>query len=722
MKKTKPNNLFTLCKLGETLQLKAKYTQALEYYLQAYQLDASNILLICRINQCYLLNQQYQEALAFITTAINKLNTEPTADLLHERANSYFLNNQLIQAKQDWNCVLTINPKHKIAMWNMVVLNKNLHLIEESIPLLKKLISLEPNNIIFLNELTAQLINLGNYLEAKKIAINILKLENNFYALFNLANCYNALGDTQHASEYFQKALLINNPLHDDIHIHLALIYKKNKLYSKANFHFNQVMPKLIKKLQLGKHDNFMQQLSQTSIEGLGFYGFYCLENCAWHEFSLIQPLLASIVQTQLQNNTSLSITPFNSIIMLDFATYHQAIATAHATAILQKIQHPLGSFAHSFKYHKIHIGYISADFYDHPTALLLGDFFAYHNPEQFEIHCYAVFNVPDAYQASIKNSCDFFTDISQLSFKQAAQKIYTDQIDILVELSQYCANSKPSILAYQPAPVQCHYFGYCGTSGAPFMQYHIMDYNWLPSAREHSSVSNYFTENIVLLPHISYQALKCNSKLPPRQKYNLPLDQIVFSSFNKTYRINQQVFSCWLKILQQVPNSVLWLSPETTLAKHNLLEYAKINGNLHQRIIFTEPQRLTLNWHHALSDIALDTFIFSSGTYSYLCCLANVPVVTLQGQYPHNKITSSILKSLQLSELIAHSQEQYIAISVKLATDSIYRQQVKNKIKQQLKTSPLLDHQQNINNLEQAFLKMRDNYNNATTEKIMLI
>ena len=85
----------------------------------------------------------------------------------------------------------------------------------------------------------------------------------------------------------------------------------------------------------------------------------------------------------------------------------------------------------------KISIGYFSADFKQHPVSFLMAEIFELHDRKRFNIIAYS--HGPDdgsKMRQRLENSFDIFTDITNISNREAAQKIYDDHIDILVDLT----------------------------------------------------------------------------------------------------------------------------------------------------------------------------------------------------------------------------------------------------------------------------------------------
>src|SRR6202023_2191802 len=122
-------------------------------------------------------------------------------------------------------------------------------------------------------------------------------------------------------------------------------------------------------------------------------------------------------------------------------------------------------------------IGYLSADFHQHATAYLAAEVFERHDRARFEVFAYSY--GPDdggAMRRRLERAFERFLDIRPLSHVQAAQRIYADAIDILIDLKGHTLNARTAMLAARPAPIQVNYLGYPATMGTSFIDYIIVD------------------------------------------------------------------------------------------------------------------------------------------------------------------------------------------------------------------------------------------------------
>jgi len=333
----------------------------------------------------------------------------------------------------------------------------------------------------------------------------------------------------------------------------------------------------------------------------------------------------------------------------------------------------------------KIRVGYISETFRDHPVGNCVYEILKYHNKKKFETFVYS-YGVDDgsSIRKFTKKYTGHFFNIRRFDIKRAIHLIKSHNIDILIDLQGHTKDNRIEILAGRPAPIQISYLGFPGTSGTKFIDYLISDKIAAPKSSQ-----RFYSEKIVYLPRC-YQvnsALPVSKKKVTRADFNLPDDKVVFCSFNRSLKIEKQVFGLWLKILKAVPDSVLWLYLDNAYIQGNLLSYALQKGASPERFIFSD--RMTIDKHLArlkLADVALDTFIYSGGATTANALRVNVPVVTLRGRHFLSRMSESILTAVRLNQLVAKNKSDYIKIAVKLASDKAYYKKTVEIIKKNKK------------------------------------
>jgi protein O-GlcNAc transferase len=288
----------------------------------------------------------------------------------------------------------------------------------------------------------------------------------------------------------------------------------------------------------------------------------------------------------------------------------------------------------------------------------------------------------------------------------EAAGRIYNDRVDILIDVMGLMQGHRMGILAYRPAPVQVHYLGYPGTTGADYIDYLLADKIVIPAEHQQD-----YAEKIIWLPDC-YQVTDRDTPVDKnacrRSEFGLPQHAIVFCSFNTDYKIDCRTFGIWMRILHAVQESVLWLLVRSEETKDNLQQAAARQGIDPQRLIFASP--LPKEKHLArlkLADLGLDTLAVNGHTTTSDALWAGVPVVTCQGDHFASRVASSILHAIELSELVTYSQSSYESLAVTLAKNPQKLRQIQRKLENNKTACPLYRIDEFVRNLESAYQYM---------------
>ena len=355
----------------------------------------------------------------------------------------------------------------------------------------------------------------------------------------------------------------------------------------------------------------------------------------------------------------------------------------------------------------KIRIGYLSGEFREQATALLLVGVLEQHDRQQFEI--IAVDNGFDdgsATRRRINAAVDGVIEIASLNDPQAVAAIRAAGIDVLVNLNGYFGDGRTRVSARRAAPIQVNYLGFPGTLGAGYMDYIIADRHVLPA--EHRA---FYAEKVVWLPDC-YQA---NDRKRPiaernfsRAECGLPDDGFVFCCFNNNYKITPSTFDGWMRILREVEGSVLWLLEDNALAASNLRREAAARGLDASRLVFAG--RLPPDQHlarHRCADLFLDTLPYNAHTTASDALWAGLPVLTCRGETFAGRVAASLLHSIGLPELVTASQADYERLAIELAIRPAMLASLTQKLANNRLTTALFDTARFTGHIEAAYLAM---------------
>lgn len=358
------------------------------------------------------------------------------------------------------------------------------------------------------------------------------------------------------------------------------------------------------------------------------------------------------------------------------------------------------------YGHRKLRIGYCSSDFCMHPVAMLTVELFELHDRERFEIYGFDWSREDNsALRQRVEASMDHFVRIHALSDEAAAQLIREHEIDILVDLQGQTLGARANMLAYRPAPIQITYLGLPATTGLPFIDYVIADRYLIPEAAQ-----PFYSEKPLYLPDI-YQVSdrqRAVGPVPSRADCGLPEDAFVFCSFNNNYKFTPDVFAAWMRILQRVPGSVLWLLADNTWSQENLRRTALEQGVSGDRLLFAPrlaPEHYLARF--GVPDLFLDTYPFNAGTTANDALWMGLPVLTRSGQTFASRMAGALLTAAGLPELIAADLQAYEDKAVALAHSPTECQRLRAHLRQTREHGVLFNTPRFVRNLEAEFLAL---------------
>ncbi|KAI5916296.1 tetratricopeptide repeat protein [Thauera sp. 2A1] len=445
---------------------------------------------------------------------------------------------------------------------------------------------------------------------------------------------------------------------------------------------------------ELARSSNSLAQLLHVELFGAD-----------WHELSQLESELVE----RLDRGFSSGVPLFSLLSIPRISSKHVLeVAKVEAKALFVGVE-PLpkrlmGSLQDG---RPLRIGYLSADFHGHATADLLAGVIESHDRER--VRSYAYSHGPDdgtEMCRRIRGAFDVFVDVGELDLKQTAQRIFDDEIDILVDLKGWTQDARLGVLAYRPAPIQVSWLGFPGTLGDARLVDYIIGDRWV-TPREHLDD---FGEIVAQMPNC-YQPNDDKRQIgpiPSRKEAGLPDAAFVYCSFNQFYKINPEVADLWARVLENVPASVLWLLDPGESARANLMREFGSRGVDSERIIFA-PRLKGLDHlgRLTLADVALDTFPYGSHTTGSDALWAGVPLVTLPGTTFASRVGASLVSAAGIPELVCSDPDAFVDCAVELYRDRERLAQIKQWLKSGGRRSALFDTARFSRDLENLYLEI---------------
>ena len=617
---------------------------------------------------------------------INKINIDET----HQLAITNFNTGKREEAERLFREVLKTNPSHFDANHYLAIVLVNLGRLDEAVILFKKTLELKPDSDVFQN-FADTLIQLKKFEEAEINYRKVLEFNpDNIDIQYNLGNTLKILNRLDEAEVVYKKTIDLK-PDYFNAHHNLAITLNSlNKLDESL------------------KYWKIAKTLKPDADFLLGTILYLKMQLNIWDELqSELQELTKKI------NNGEKFINPFPTLSLIDDPELHRKAAKIYLNNKTPKSN----LFPKISKYHsheKIKIGYFSTDFNNHPVGKLTAELYELHDRKKFEIHAFSFgLDKKDETNTRIRKGVDHFHDVHRISDIDLVKLARSLEIDIAIDLTGYTAQNRAEIFAMKVAPIQINYLGYTSTTGADYMNYLIADKTIIPEKNK-----KYYSEKIVYLPNnymVNESKVKVSEKLFIRKDVGLPAEGFVFCCFNTHFKISPITFAGWMRILKAVDGSVLWLLPKNENAVKNLKKEAKKHGIDESRLIFAPS--LDLNEDHLsrqkLADLFLDTLPYNAHITASEALRMGLPVLTCMAQAFSGRVAASLLKAVNLSEMITTTQEQYERLAIELATNPEKLKIIKNKLANNLPTAPLYDTPLFTKNLEAAYQVMYEKYQN---------
>jgi protein O-GlcNAc transferase len=678
-----PNNVAAHYQLGRVLQAQGRHREALASFDQALTINRDFVEALDRRGLSLRALGRQDEALASYDKA---LSIRPDfVDALLNRGDAMLGLGRFVEALASYDRALAIKPGQADALSNRGVALKEQRRLDEALASYDSSLAIKLGQADALNNRGIALKEqrhldeaLASYDQALRVAPGHAE------ALVNRGIVLQLLGRDEEALASFDKALAVRPDL-VDAHYNRATLLKSMNRFEEA----------------LAGYDKALA-LAQNHPEAYGA-AEAALAICDWARVARAAAGLAADIAEGKAN-----VTPFALLGLGDDPSLQLQCARNYIGERVPLRPEPMWKGGPPARRgDRIRIAYLSADFQDHATAYLAADLFELHDRSRFEVLGFS-FGRDDGSEMRRRliKAFDQFHDVQSKCDREIAQMLHDLNVDIAVDLKGHTKDARPEILSYRPAPIAVNYLGYPGTIGADFVDYIIADSIIAPFAHE-----PYFAEKIVHLPGC-YQPNSTKrpaaSRVPQRGEASLPNEGFVFCSFNNNYKITAPVFDVWMRLLQGVPGSVLWLLRDNAGAERNLRLEAQARGIDPARLIFAP--RLALDEHLArqrVADLFLDTLPINAHTTASDALWAGLPIVTCRGNSFVARVAASILCAAGLPELVTENLAQYEACALRLATDQALLASIRRRLEDNRSGCALFDIERYTRQIEAAFTTM---------------
>jgi protein O-GlcNAc transferase len=694
---------------GQVLAAAQRFADAVRAYERVLTLGAPSADLLFAMGAAHQALADYPRATDAYTRAAE---LDPThIDALNNLGNSYRQQHALDDAEHAYRRALAVAPHDANALTNLGTLLQARGRIDAAIPLLEAAVNAAPASPHALLNLGVALMARRDYTAAVTLLARVLELDAHFpEAAYNLGNALHALGKTHEAASFYQHAIALN-PAHADAYNNLGNVLKELGDAPRAAEAFDQAIA--LRPHLVAAHNN-----AATLMRTLG--------RIDEAEARLRRALEIDPHHAVTHNNLG---TVLKDAGRIDegIACYREALrcdphnVIAHSnlayalTFSAEDPETPLDecrrwSAQHEARYRaarepharpgsedrarRLRIGYVSPDFRNHCQALFMMPLLSHHDHAHFDIYCYSSVARPDEVTERLKSHADAWRDVRTLDDDELAQQIKEDRIDILLDLTMHMSDARPLLFARKPAPVQIAWLAYPGTTGIDAIDYRLTD-PWLDPP---GSDGHYSEQSIRLADSFwCYEPLASSMKPADMPAVNaLPASDngfLTFGCLNNPCKLTDRTLQMWSRVLHEAGNACLLLMAPPGSARTRLIERLASQGIGSERVRFVPFQSRTdyLRTYHEI-DIGLDTFPYNGHTTSLDASWMGVPVVTRVGATVVGRAGLSQSMNLGLGELVAHSDEQFVDIALRLARDLPRVAHLRERLRARLAASPLMD------------------------------
>lgn len=361
----------------------------------------------------------------------------------------------------------------------------------------------------------------------------------------------------------------------------------------------------------------------------------------------------------------------------------------------------------------KLRIGYMSADFCNHPVGRFILPILKTHDKSVVNIIGLSCGKRKDNKTQEIRWNCDSWIEINESMAINEARRICDLQLDILVELGGYTAKSRLDILCNKPAPIQLSYLGYFAPTYLKCID------GWIGDEQLFSKLNaEQKSAHKLLKVKGGYMAYEDESLPKPNRDRE---KEFCFGCFNHSRKLSKETIALFTKVMKELPNAKLVLKSISFAeeAERKRIEEIFTKSGLSKEKLKILPWIEGRTKHlecYNLIDVALDPYPYGGATTTCEALGMGVPVVSLSSKGMIGQLSASILSSSACSEWIAESIEEYVIIAKKLANNGKRNKHQREKLKEKIYASDISKGRRVSKELERIYIAELDIFKKAAS------
>jgi predicted O-linked N-acetylglucosamine transferase (SPINDLY family) len=336
----------------------------------------------------------------------------------------------------------------------------------------------------------------------------------------------------------------------------------------------------------------------------------------------------------------------------------------------------------------RVKLAYLSADMKHHVMGKMILATLAHHNRDRYEVYAYNLSAIEDSLTTAIAGECDHFVRVAGQPPEVIAQRIRADDIDVLIDCATHTKGSEPGAVIMRPA--RCH-ITWVASSGA--LGSRAIDYKLTDEHLDLPDEARFQLEPLLTMRHCAFPYVPVPPLRPSpyhRRLLHVPKDTFIFAAFVQILKLSPRVLGVWKRILDQVPNAKIAFSPGNMSARQGYINVCQAHGIEPSRLLFIDAGKNDAEnmARFDVVDAVLDTFPYGGVNGTLEAISARVPMVTLTGRRNQERTSTSIFRYLGMTDTLAPSENEYIKIAVRLATDHAFNDGIRAAIERQLTSS----------------------------------
>jgi len=665
----KPDHFFALGNLGIIFSQLRQFDKAIDLFNKVIKINPGYAEGYNNLGNALYEISEYDKALYNYKKAV-EINPK-FSDALNNLGNVYFKKDDINKAIENYELsIMYDNSLNKDKpYYNLGNIFREQGNLKKSIDCYKKAIEINANSSEAYINLSISLNQNGDLKKAIYYCEKAAEIDpNNITAINNLGRYYQEIGNEDLSIKYYKKAVAIKPNLLKSRWLMMntfPIVYKNFEQLNYFNKHFEENLieiENLIEKNETFDKDQILSTLSSST----NFYLHY-----QSGDITNLQKRYGSVIQ---------------KLTKYVYPLFHKKIS-------INKTSKP------------IKVGFISSHFFDHVISRLFKNWIIKMNKEKFKTLVYYIGSKNDHVTDFIKKNCNSF--FQEVNINKTIDQINSDKLDVLIFLD---IGMEPRIQiagSLRLAPIQCCAYGVPITTG-----FENIDYFLSAEAMETESSHQHYSEKLIKLPALGvdydYPKEIVIDNLNSKKEKN----EVLFLSLQSNYKLLPQHDHIYFEIIKENPNSKFWfIGTKNDFVVNKFIERLSVeckNNRLNFDDYFTfYPQMAYQDYLESInkSDIVLDSLNWSGLNTSLDAISLDKPVLTLPSDFMRSRHTYGILKILKIDELISNSKKDYVDRAVQLSKDSILRENISKKIKDNKKL--LFNNSKVVKSLEDFLLSL---------------